>query len=140
MLTRNPTLTISPEVRYRLATALIWVGVLAWAPFILLRTMGYRPSLLWFLPFHLLGVVGGSRLRAAARRELGVDPPRANRLRTAGHVLVFSGIAVWAPYFYLKLIAQVPVQVLRFLPFHLAGILGGITLLVVGTFVSRREG
>ena len=50
--------------RYRLGNMLIWLGVLTWVPFIVLRIAGEKPSLLWYLPFHLLGVIGGSRLRA----------------------------------------------------------------------------
>ena len=45
--------------RYRLGNALIWLGVLTWLPFIVLRIAGEKPSLFWFLPFHLVGVVGG---------------------------------------------------------------------------------
>lgn len=48
----------TPLARYRLGVFLIWVGVLSWAPFILLRIAGQKPSPLWFLPFHLLGVIG----------------------------------------------------------------------------------
>ncbi len=139
MLARKYTSSLSAIARFRLGNALVWTGVLAWAPFIILRAMGYRPSLLWFLPFHLVGVIGGSRLRTAARREMGVDLPKTNRLRKAGHGLVFLGIAVWVPYFYLKYFTQSPVEVTQFLPFHLAGIFGGITLLVVGTIVSSRK-
>jgi hypothetical protein len=87
--------------RYRLGTALVWLGVLTWVPFMLLRIAGEKPSLLWFLPFHLAGVMGGSRLRSVARKEMGVDPPKKNLLTRAGHAMSFLGILVWAPYFYL---------------------------------------
>lgn len=50
-------------LRYRAGIALIWIGVLIWLPFILLRANGLKPLLFWFLPFHLIGVIGGSRLR-----------------------------------------------------------------------------
>jgi len=42
-------------MHYRLGTVLIWLGVLTWLPFIVLRIAGERPSLLWYLPFHLFG-------------------------------------------------------------------------------------
>ena len=45
--------------RYRLGTLLLWLGILTWVPFIILRIVGEKPSLFWFLPFHLLGVIGG---------------------------------------------------------------------------------
>lgn len=40
--------------RYRLGSALIWLGVTVWLPFIGLRLVGEKPSLFWFLPFHLI--------------------------------------------------------------------------------------
>jgi uncharacterized membrane protein YbhN (UPF0104 family) len=125
--------------RYHLATALIWIGVLIWLPFIVLRFIGQKPSLFLFLPFHLLGVVGGSRMRAAARRELGISPPKKTTLRTLGYTLIFLGILVWAPYFCLKLVAQNPVEVAQFLPYHLAAISSGIAILLVNFQFDRRK-
>jgi hypothetical protein len=98
-------------MRYRARLVLIWIGVLTWLPFILMRASGYKPSIFWFLPFHLVGVVGGSRLRKMARREMGAEAPKKNALRTAGHFLIFLGIMVWGVYFYLKLVAGQPVEV-----------------------------
>jgi hypothetical protein len=125
--------------RYRLGTALVWLGVLTWAPFMLLRMAGETPSLLWFLLFHLVGVVGGSRLRSVARKEMGVDPPKKNLLARAGHAMSFLGILVWVPYFYLKVIAQQPVDVSQFLPYHLTGVLGGAALMALGYLRNRTE-
>jgi len=124
--------------RYRAGLILIWVGVLTWLPFILMRTSGLKPSIFWFLPFHLIGVVGGSRLRSVARRELGAQAPRKNTFRTIGHNLIFLGIMVWGLYFYLKLVVGQPVDVGDFLPYHLTGIFGGIIFLGIGYIVSRR--
>ena len=107
MVTRESNL-ITPVARYRLANALIWVGVLTWVPFILLRFAGEKPNIFLFLPFPLLGVVGGSRLKAAARRDLGGDAPRKTRLRTLGHILVFTGSQIG---YGLIRIAQLPVDV-----------------------------
>lgn len=137
MVTKSVT-NHSVWTRYRLGTALIWLGVLTWAPFIVLRIAGEKPSLFLFLPFHLMGVIGGSRVRSMARRELGIDAPKKNVLRSAGHGLVFLGILVWLPYFYLKLIAQQPVDVMDFLPYHLTGVLGGITFLGTSYLMSRK--
>jgi polyferredoxin len=124
-------------LRHRLGNLLIGLGVLTWLPFIILRIAGEKPSLFWFLPFHLLGVIGGSRLRSIARKEMNVVLPKRNILQVIGHALIFLGILVWAPYFYLKLVHQ-PVEVMNYLPFHLTGILGGIMLLLINYFVSRR--
>jgi hypothetical protein len=126
------------SLRYRVGLVLIWVGVLTWLPFIVMRASGMRPSLFWFLPFHLIGVVGGARLRKKAREEMGVDAPKKNIFRSFGHSLIFLGILVWGVYFYLKLVAGQPVDVGDFLPYHLTGILGGISFLVVGYFINRR--
>jgi polyferredoxin len=126
-------------VRYRLASALIWIGVLTWVPFILLRFAGEKPNIFWFLPFHLLGVVGGSRLKAAARRDLGENAPKKTRMRTLGHMLVFSGIMVWVIYFYLKLVAHMPVEVNQFLPYHLTAMLSGVAILLVNFWRQRRN-
>ena len=115
-------------LRYRLGTIFIWLGVFAWAPFIFLRAMGERPAFLLFLPFHLIGVIGGSRLRSAARKELGLTPPKKNLLHMAGHGLILLGILVWAPYLYAKLILAEPVEVMNYLPWHLTGVLGGVSL------------
>ena len=125
--------------RYRLGNVLIWLGVLAWVPFIVLRMAGEKPSFLLFLPFHLIGVVGGSRLRSLARKEMGELAPKRNTLRVLGHGMIYLGILVWMPYFYLKLIAHQPVEVMNFLPFHLTGVFGGIFLLIVSYLINRRN-
>jgi hypothetical protein len=129
----------SALVRYRLGNALIWLGVLTWLPFIVLRIAGEKPSLFWYLPFHLAGVIGGSRLRTLARREMGISPPQKNRMQTIGHGLIFAGILVWVPYFYLKFVAQQLEDVMDYLPYHLVGVLGGITFLAIRYFSLRKR-
>ena len=124
-------------MRYRLGLILVWLGVFTWVPFIFLRATGERPQFLFFLPFHLIGVIGGSRLRSAARTELGMDPSGRSLLNLAGHVMIFLGILVWAPYLYLKLVAAQSVEVMNYLPFHLSGVLGGVVLHVLNYFVRR---
>ena len=126
-------------LRYRAGQALIWVGVMTWLPFIIMRASGYKPSLFWFLPFHLVGVIGGSRLRAVARRDMGADAPKRNVFRTIGHGLIFLGILVWGVYFYLKLVVGWSVEVGDYLPYHLAGIFGGIAFLALGYLRNRRS-
>jgi hypothetical protein len=132
--TYNPALT-----RYRFGNLLILLGILTWLPFIVLRIAGEKPSLFWYLPFHLLGVIGGSRLRAFARKELSVAPSRQNPLQIIGHGMIFLGILVWTPYFYLKVVQQ-SVEVMDYLPYHLTGVAGGITLLVINYLISRKNG
>lgn len=124
--------------KYRLGIVFIWLGVLTWLPFIVLRVAGEKPSLFWYLPFHLIGVVGGARLRASARREMNLAPAKKNLLQMLGHGLIFTGILVWAPYFYLKAVLHQPVEVMQFLPFHLTGVLGGVLLLGINYVVASR--
>jgi hypothetical protein len=126
-------------LRYRLGTILIWLGVFTWAPFIFLRAIGEKPVFLLFLPFHLIGVIGGSRLRSVARRELGMMPAKNNILHTAGHILILLGILVWVPYLYLKLALGLPVDVMNFLPFHLTGVLGGVLLHLISYVIERQR-
>lgn len=124
--------------RYRLGSVLIWLGVLTWMPFIMLRIAGEKPSLFWFLPVHLLGVIGGSRLRSLARKELGLPAPKKDMLRMLGHGLIYAGILVWAPYFYLKYAAGQFVEVMNFLPYHLTGVLSGVVFLGLSYFIKQR--
>ena len=126
-------------LRYRLGTCLIWLGVLTWVPFIFLRVIGEHPTFLFFLPFHLIGVVGGSRIRAAARRQLNLAPPRKSTFTMLGHVMIFLGISAWAPYLYLKLVASQSVEVMSFLPYHLTGVFGGVFLHFFNYIISRYK-
>ena len=126
-------------MRDRLGNVFIWLGVLVWAPFIILRIIGEQPSMSLYLPLHLLGVMGGSRLRAFARKELGIPKPQKTRLQLFGHGLIWAGILVWAPYYYLKIVVGQPVDVMDYLPYHLIAVLGGFVLLVSNYLVSRKD-
>lgn len=126
-------------MRYRLGTILIWLGIFTWAPFIFLKIIGERPSFLLFLPFHLLGVIGGARLRSIARKELGLIPNKKNTLTIAGHLMIFLGILVWTPYLYLKLFMGQSVEIMNYLPYHLTGVLGGVFLHILNYFIERRR-
>ena len=125
-------------MRYRLGNALIAVGVLTWLPFIVLRIVGEKPSLFLYLPFHLLGILVGSRLRTSARKEMGTLPVKKSPLQLLGRGMIILGILVWTPYFYLKAVQQ-SVEVMDYLPYHLTGLLGGITLLAINHFISRKN-
>lgn len=125
-------------LRYRLGTIFLWLGIFTWLPFIFLKAIGEKPQFLLFLPFHLLGVIGGSRLRSLARKEMDVLPSQRSGLRLAGHLLIVLGILVWAPYLYLKLVVGQPVEVMSYLPYHLTGIFGGISLYAID-YVRERS-
>jgi hypothetical protein len=139
MVTEEEKILDHVLLRYRLGTILVWLGVLTWAPFIFLRAIGEKPTFLLFLPFHLVGVVGGSRLRSSARKELGISLPKRDLLHTAGHILILLGISVWAPYLYSKLVMGQSVEVMSYLPFHLTGVLGGVFLHLL-SYVHERFG
>ncbi|MEJ5224566.1 MAG: hypothetical protein WHV44_08925 [Anaerolineales bacterium] len=126
-------------MRYRVGNLLVWLGVLVWAPFIVLRIMGEQPSMSLYLPLHLLGVMGGSRLRAFARRELGMPKPQKTRLQLLGHGVIWAGILVWAPYYYLKVVLGQPVDMMDYLPLHLVGVFGGVGILVVNSYLSKKQ-
>ncbi|HSO13772.1 MAG TPA: hypothetical protein VLT51_15460 [Anaerolineales bacterium] len=138
-MTAGGKATRAALARYRWGTVLIWCGVLTWVPFILLRIAGEKPSLFWYLPFHLAGVIGGSRLRSFARREMMLQPAKRNLWRILGHGLIWAGIGAWVPYFYLKMVAGPSVNVMNYLPYHLTGILGGILTLGVGHLIDQRR-
>lgn len=125
-------------MRYRLGSVLIWLGVLVWAPFIILRIMGEQPSMSLYLPIHLLGVMGGSRLRAFARKELGMPKPQKTRLQLLGHGVIWAGILVWVPYYYFKVVVGQPVDVMDYLPLHLVCVFGGVGLLAVNMWLSKK--
>ena len=128
----------TPLARYRLGSALIWMGVFAWAPYIYLRVAGQGTSPFLFLPFHLIGVIGGSRLRSYARNEMGFSKTKKKLFRVIGHVMIWAGVFVWVPYFYMKLIMHAPVVVMNYLPYHLTGVLGGVLMLGIGWWMDRR--
>ena len=68
--------------------------------------------------------------------------PQKNRTQTIGHGLIFAGILVWAPYFYLKFVAQQPVDVVDYLQIHLHNVTlpGGGTLTMTKSFLSSDDG
>ena len=139
MVTEEDRIINNVMLRYRLGTILVWLGVFTWAPFIFLRAIGEKPTFLLFLPFHLVGVLGGSRLRSVARRELGLNPPKKKFLHTAGHIMILLGISVWVPYLYSKLVMGQAVDVMDYLPFHLTGVLGGVFLHLISYVIERHR-
>ncbi len=128
----------TPLARYRLGSLLVWLGVLTWVPFIFLRIAGEKPSIFFYLPIHLLGVIGGARMRSLARGEAGTPGVR-NIWDVLGHLMIWAGVAVWVPYLYLKLVMGTSVEAMDYLPFHLTGILSGILLLLIGKLISKRD-
>ena len=123
--------------RDRLGTILILSGVFVWLPFLFLKAVGAKPVFLLFLPVHLVGVIGGSRLRIEARQQLGMARQTRSALRIIGHGMILFGILVWFPYLYLKLEMAQTVNVMSYLPYHLAGVLGGVFLHILSYLRER---
>jgi len=115
--------------RRAIGVGLIWLGVLAWLPYLYLLASGMDPSIYPFLSVHLLGILGGTRLRAAA------DPEKRTKkhhpLQRVGRIMIILGVIVWVPYIYQKNVLVTPTEITPFLATHLTGVLGGIALLLV---------
>jgi len=125
--------------REQVGTTLVWLGVLVWAPFIVLRVAGYKPPVYYYLSIHLLGVIGGSRLRASARRKTDHGKITRPYSQKIAHSLILLGVMAWLPYFTLKYAAGQLVQILPFLTVHLIGVLSGVGLLIVSALIARRQ-
>lgn len=112
-------------------TILIWLGVFAWAPFLILITSGQEVSIFPFLAAHLTGVLGGAWLRASADRMEGLDRVQNRqgwRRKIASRILIYLGVLAWAPYFYLERVLGQDVDIFPFLAAHLTGVLSGAAL------------
>lgn len=122
---------ISTDRRRTAGWALIVIGVLAWAPFLVMAAGGRRPSIIPFLAAHLLGVLVGGWLRASADRLDGIETKigaRGRKRRIVSRILIYLGVLAWAPYFYLENVAGQDMEVAPFLAAHLAGVVGGAIL------------
>jgi hypothetical protein len=100
--------------------------------------IGESPSLLFYLPFHLLGVVGGSRLRKNAKKQLGIPIEKRRGYKLVAYFLVIASLLVWIPYFVLKLSGR-SVEVAPFLTVHLIGMLSGTGLIGGGAAVQHLQ-
>jgi hypothetical protein len=124
-----------PHRQHQCGTVLLWAGVLVWAPFFVLRILGESPSLMAYLPFHLLGVIGGGRIRTTAKRQLGLPKPANTWYKKVSHGLVIASLLVWVPYYAQKLSGQA-VDLNPYLTVHLIGIVSGTGLMAFGGFAK----
>jgi uncharacterized membrane protein YjjB (DUF3815 family) len=131
-----------PEVRRSVGTFLIWLGVLAWAPFFALLANGQPVSIVPFLAAHLTGVLGGAWLRSSADKQEGLNKAEhGRRRRIVSRVMIYLGVLAWAPYSYLEQALGQDVEVAPFLAAHLTGVLGGAMVrasIEVERFLSRK--
>ena len=110
----------------KLATFLLILGILAWAPFLLLVALGREPSIYPFLAVHLTGVIGGSRLRARSRPE----GARRGRRQVWGRLLIVLGVLAWVPWFYQTDVLGRELEIAPYLALHLTGVLSGLGVLL----------
>lgn len=125
----------NPRQLHKYGTALLWAGVLVWVPYFLLRMVGESPSLLMYLPFHLLGVIGGARMRITANKQLGKPVEKRKGYKRVAHYIVIASLFIWIPYYALKLSGR-PVELTPFLIVHLIGIFSGTGLMGIGGAVQ----
>jgi uncharacterized membrane protein YjjB (DUF3815 family) len=119
------------ETRRTLGAILIWLGVLAWAPFLGLVSTGREVPILPFVAAHLAGVLGGWWLRNSANRLEGRVPAtttQGRRRKIASRILIYLGVLAWVPYLYLERILGQDVEIGPFLATHLTGVLSGVAL------------
>jgi hypothetical protein len=126
---------MSPSQLRNYGTVLLWAGVLVWVPYFMLRFIGESPSLMMFLPFHLLGVIGGARMRSAANKKLGKPVDKRKGYRRIAHLILIASLLVWVPYYALKLTGR-PVELNPYLTIHLIGIFSGTGLMGIGSAVK----
>jgi hypothetical protein len=61
-----------------------------------LRMIGESPSLMVYLPFHLLGVIGGARMRTVANNQLGKPAEKRRGYKRVAHLSLSP--AFWFGY------------------------------------------
>ncbi len=128
--------------RRTLGGILIWLGVLAWAPFIALAASDRPVSIFPFLAAHLAGVLGGAWLRSSADRAEGAIKVENGRRRIVSRIMIYLGVLAWAPYFYLEKVLGQDMEIGPFLAVHLTGVLGGAALrasVELDRFIAPRE-
>lgn len=129
---------MNPHKIHKYGTILLWAGVLVWVPYFVMRIIGESPSLMIYLPFHLLGVIGGARMRTNANKQLGIPVEKRRGYKRIAHYLIIASLLVWIPYYALKLSGR-PVELTPFLIVHLIGIFSGIGLISIGGAVQHFQ-
>lgn len=107
----------------KLGIVLIWLGILAWAPYIYLVTNGRQASIWPYLIVHLGGSFLGGKLYGPAPKDKSLSDTRRRKI---SKVLIYLGVMAWLPYIYLTNVAGRSVSITPYLTIHLMGIFGGI--------------
>ena len=111
----------------KMGTIFIWIGVAAWLPFLYLLAVGEHPSIYPFLVVHLVGILGGTRMKALAKK--GKTLRKRHKRQVIGRIMILLGVLVWLPYLYQKELLDMTIEIRPYLSVHLFGVLGGIALL-----------
>jgi hypothetical protein len=128
---------MSIEQRQTYSKYLIWLGLLAWIPYILMRALRLEVVVMPFLVVHLTGVLGGAFLQRASSGEQNTVSERERFRKTFSTVVILLGVSVWGVYFGLEWITGVEREVAPFLIAHLSGVLSGAGIKVYN-FLSRK--
>jgi hypothetical protein len=113
------------ERKTKLSNIFIWIGVLAWVPYIAARVMKIDLAGIPFLVIHLIGVSGGIYFRRQASESAPPPSEEVKRLKTISTILLITGVSVWAVYFGLEWITGVDREITPFLITHLSLVLSG---------------
>ena len=113
------------EQKAKFSNIFIWIGVLAWVPYIIARVMQIDIPGIPFLVAHLIGVLGGIILRRQASQNDAPPSPLIQRLKTISTILLVTGVSVWAVYFGLNWLTGVEREITPFLITHLTLVLSG---------------
>jgi len=116
---------MSREQKAKYSNIFIWIGVLAWVPYIAARIAQIDISGIPFLIVHLIGVLGGIVLRRQAAEGAAPPSERIQRFKMISTVLLVIGVSVWAVYFGLEWITGLEREVTPFLITHLSFVLTG---------------
>ena len=119
--------------------ALIWIGVLAWVPYILLTIGNVSPPILPFLSIHLLGILGGSWIK----RSSPTGSEASAGWKKLGTLLTLVGIGVWIPYVALTEFTTLSPSLVPFLGIHLVAVVPGLAIrlgIEANGYRRRRSG
>ncbi len=126
---------IDQKAKY--SNVFIWIGVLAWVPYIVARLVQVDLSALPFLAVHLIGVLGGVILRRQANLSGAPPSKKIQRLKTISTVLLILGVSVWGVYFGLAWLTGIEREVTPFLIAHLSGVLTGAGIKLYLFFTNK---
>lgn len=125
------------EKQTKLSNSFIWLGVIAWIPYIIARLMKIDLPGIPFLIVHLIGVSGGIYFRRQASANAAPPSESIQRLKKISTILLVTGVSVWGIYFGLQWITGVERVITPFLITHLTFVLSGAGIKLY-TFTTKK--